>query len=238
MVGPRKAGRGDGNLLDLRQREPDVQRGQAWVLPAGCGRNRRGPGAAQPEGVVSVNVDAPCSKPVLSNLRFTAAAKPRPSGATAIDLAVDATPGNCGLISSQLTYNWTLLAPAGQRGGAEVVELRGAFRSSPTWPRQFHRIRHGDRRGGQCVQRRHADHFRIHLWQEPDPRGDFGHGGAKALRRPYVPGGSRSGPDHLLRRRHLRLSGPLSWAVLVHLERGLVGAERRVRVSTTRTVRP
>ena len=54
-----------------------------------------------------------CSKPVLSNLRFTAGGLTTAFKGDRIDLAVDATPGNCGLISSQLTYNWTLLAPPG-----------------------------------------------------------------------------------------------------------------------------
>jgi len=87
-----------------------------------------GTGRSSPEGVVSVNVDAPCSKPVLSNLRFTAGGQTTAFRGDRIDLAVDATPGNCGLISSQLTYNWTLLAPPGS-----AAALKSSSSAAPSF---------------------------------------------------------------------------------------------------------
>jgi len=87
-----------------------------------------GTGRSSPEGVVSVNVDAPCSKPVLSNLRFTAGGQTTAFKGDRIDLAVDATPGNCGLISSQLTYNWTLLAPPGS-----AAALKSSSSAAPSF---------------------------------------------------------------------------------------------------------
>ena len=57
---------------------------------------------------------AACSKPVLTNARFTAngllATAFKGDG---IDLAVDATPGNCGAASAALTFSWSLSSPAG-----------------------------------------------------------------------------------------------------------------------------
>jgi hypothetical protein len=57
---------------------------------------------------------AACSRPVLSGATFTV------NGAFAtafkgdrIDLAVDATPGNCGAVSLALTYSWSLSSPPG-----------------------------------------------------------------------------------------------------------------------------
>jgi len=178
---------------------------------------------------------------VLSNLRFTAGGQTTAFRGDRIDLASTLPPGTAGSSLSQLTYNWTLLAPPGPaRGGAEVVELRGAFGSSPTWPDgNFTVSVTAIDAEGNASTRRHADHFRLHLLARspilaaisdtagPRPFDDHTFQAVPAAGRTTFSDDDTSGCPAPLVGQY-----SFTWSVVSS------APSVRVRVSTTRTVRP